>query len=211
MYHLHPDEQLRLLFEGKPYQGAAPEEARFVFLGLDANYDAAVDRSVIYPRLLEYLDDGPAFWREHAVHHPFLLPGYRGDGRLYHRTFAKIGFTAAHAGAVCFAELLHLPTYGRSALEPRDLSDAHLRRLDHAIRFATAEHVFVPRAVAALMRKSGRFPWLPEAPRQGRGPLSVWYGEGKTTVHCHLHFSVYGKFEERKSAELLAMRSLLHD
>ena len=42
---------------------------------------------------------------------------YCGDGRRYQRTFSPIGFTPADADGVSFVGLLHVPTFGRSALE----------------------------------------------------------------------------------------------
>lgn len=66
--------------------------ATFLFVGLDANYSPDLEASPSFQSVLEYHEDGVAFWRRYGVHHPFLLPEYRGDGRRYHRTFAKIGF-----------------------------------------------------------------------------------------------------------------------
>ena len=81
MYLLHPSEPLRTAFTVRPYQGEAPENATFLFVGLDANYAADVADSPIFPELLAYLSDGVAFWQRTGVHHPFLLPGYgNADG-----------------------------------------------------------------------------------------------------------------------------------
>lgn len=86
-----------------------PQSARFLFVGLDANYAADVEGSPIFPSLLKYHEDGPRFWRSTGVHHPFLLPQYKGDGRRYHLTFAKIGFRPSHADLVSFTELYGWP------------------------------------------------------------------------------------------------------
>jgi hypothetical protein len=110
MYRSDPSQILSTLFARKPYQGASPDAARFLFVGLDANDAADIENSPIFQELLADHEDGTAFWRRHGVHHPFLLPQYTADGRRYRRTFAKIGFRPEHAELVSFIELLHLPT-----------------------------------------------------------------------------------------------------
>ena len=116
MFHLHPSPDLREAFARKPFQGQAPELAKYIFVGLDANYAEDVERSAVWPDLLDYLEDGVRFWRERGVHHPFLLPEYRGDGRRYHRTFSSIGFRPEHADEVCFVELVHVPSDARTSM-----------------------------------------------------------------------------------------------
>lgn len=160
MYQSHPSEELNAQFRHRPYQGVEPSAATFLFVGLDANYSATIERSPSFQSVLEYHQDGVAFWRRYGVHHPFLLPEYRGDGRRYHRAFARIGFTPGHATLVSFAELLHVPTVGRNKLVPQDFDPAHLHRLDAAIRHGNAKHIFVSASVARLMQASKTFPWL---------------------------------------------------
>src|SRR5687767_2045579 len=133
MYERHPSTELNDLFARKPYQCVSPSRAMFLFVGLDANYDASISAKPIFSKVLEYHNDGVGFWQKHGVHHPFLLPSYQGDGRHYHRSFARIGFRPEHAGLVSFAELLDVPTVGRNKLEPSDLNRAHLRFLNAAI------------------------------------------------------------------------------
>jgi hypothetical protein len=58
------------------------------------------------------------------------------------------------------------------------------------------------------MRATGRFPWLPKSPAVGQGPLRVWMQRAGKAVYAHLHFSVYGKFEQ-KTEELRAIASLI--
>jgi len=135
VYILHPSPELRALFAAKPYQGVAPDKATFLFVGLDANYDEAIDFSPVFPFIREYHTDGVAFWRRYGVHHPFLLPQYSGDGQLYHRSFARIGFGPQHANLVSFVELLHVPTVGRDKLA-RDEA-ARSRRLRRGPRRLT--------------------------------------------------------------------------
>lgn len=85
MYNPHPSIHLNQAFSEKPFQGVPPETAMFLFLGLDANYSEVIEQSPIFCELLKYHENGVTFWKEYGVHHPFLLEGYRGDGRFYHR------------------------------------------------------------------------------------------------------------------------------
>jgi hypothetical protein len=121
-YEPHPSEELNRAFAARPFQGAEPERATFLFVGLDANFDKKIEKSPIFPRVLEYLSDGVRFWQEHKVHHPFRLKEYLGDGRKdgrrYHRTFASIGFGPEHAAQVSFVEMQHIPTVATSSLKP---------------------------------------------------------------------------------------------
>ena len=122
MYVRHPSAELQYLFASRPYQGADPTRAKYVFVGLAAS----IDRTRFFEKVREYHEDGPRFWRKHGVHHPFLLPDYTGDGRFYHRSFARIGFSPANADDVSFVEALEVPTTGRSELEPFDLNPLHI-------------------------------------------------------------------------------------
>jgi hypothetical protein len=208
MYSEHPSPALREAFAVRPFQGVAPEEARFIFIGLDANYDAKIETSPIYPQLLDYLKNGVAFWTKYKSHHPFLLPSYKGDGRRYHNTFASIGFTPEDSEDISFVELLHLPTYGRSNLAVEDLDTAHLMRLNDTILNGRAEFIFIPGSVGRLMRASKHFPWLPAQPTSGSSPLRTWLKSDTKTVYWHYHFSVYGKFEKDKQKQLAAITAL---
>lgn len=188
------------LFRDRPFQGAVPDQAQFLFIGLDANYAAAIEESPVYASLLEYHGDGVSFWHRHGVHHPFLLPAYRGDGRRYHLNFARIGFRPEDASRVSFVELLHVPTVGRSTLETKDLDPAHLKWIESLIASGNSGHVFVSASVARLMLASGRFSWASR-----RGPsshaLRLLHSRGTTKVHLHLHFSNYGRFQARMDQE----------
>lgn len=211
MYQAHPSSILTKLFAEKPYQGARPETARFLFVGLDANYAAKIDQSAIYPALLAYHKDGAAFWRNHGIHHPFLLPQKKGDGRrdgrLYHGNFAKIGFRPDHADLVSFMELLHVPTVGRSALVRDDLDSAHLCRLKDAMFKGEAKYVFLSAGVVRLMKATGQFGKLEIT--DASGSLRTLYKDAARTIFLHLHLSNYGKFEARLQAELRAIAALL--
>ena len=208
MYQAHPSAELNARFRHRPYQGVEPSAATFLFIGLDANYDPDVERSPSFRDVMEYHQDGVAFWQRHGVHHPFLLPEYRGDGRRYHRTFARIGFTPKHAELVSFIELLHVPSVGRNKLTSQDLDLSHLHRINDAILHGKAKHIFVSAGVARLMQSSKAFPWLPNE-AAGPGPLRVLYSEPSRSVYSHLHFSNYGKFQRQLEEEAYAIAALL--
>lgn len=117
-YLSHPSEKLVKLFREKPWQGCNPSTAKFLFIGLDANYREDIETSL--PEVFEYLSCGVTFWRTRKIHHPFMLQHYRGSGKKYHEKFAEIGFTSKHAELVSFIELLHLPTVGANILSVED-------------------------------------------------------------------------------------------
>jgi hypothetical protein len=75
VYTLHPSRELTDLFTRKPYHGVAPDEATFLFVGFDANYDDHIATSPIFPKVLEYHDDGVAFWRTHGPSTTARFPG----------------------------------------------------------------------------------------------------------------------------------------
>lgn len=209
MYEVHPSERLVRLFEARPWQGADPARAGWIFVGLDANYAADIESGPCRDHVLEYHADGVAFWQRHGVHHPFLLPAYRGDGRRYHRMFARIGFEPADAPSVSFVELLHLPTVGRCRLDPADLSDTHLAWLESVIFEGAAERVFVSSAVLQLMGRTRRFARL-RRPSKAASVVTLprLYADGHRAIHLHLHFSNYGRFQARLDSEINALREM---
>lgn len=212
-YHVflpHPSRELRKRFARKPFQGAEPASSMFLFVGLDANYSPTIESCSSFGTVLEYHEDGVAFWQRHGVHHPFLLPDYRGDGRRYHRNFSRIGFSPENAHQVSFIELLHLPTVGRSKLVCGDLDQAHLRSLNSVILTGCAQHIFVSARVADLMRKTEEFPWLPKQ-SVASATLPVMFRDERRTVYKHLHFSNYGKFQRQLDEEASCIRRLMHD
>ena len=191
VYQSHPSLPLHALFRAKPYQGAPPEQAHFVFVGLDANYAPDIERSASFALIEEYHADGVSFWQRHGVHHPFLHPGYvgdrRGGGVPYHRNFASIGFKPQDAPCVSFVELLHVPTIGASDLHPSDLDDGHLDRLIALMRDGQSRNVFLCADAVRQLRRHPKFRWLPRA--ISGEVLPVLCRTGKTTIYQNLHFS----------------------
>ncbi len=208
MVNAHPSRVLNEAFKRKPYQGAAPEKAEFVFIGLDANYSADIEASEVFAEVLEYHADGPVFWRKYGVHHPFLLPKYRGDGRRYHQTFAKIGFCPKHADCISFVELLDFPTTGRNQLSLEDLNESHLKRIRNLVFNSSAKFLFLSAGVQRLLVRTKLFSELSNVKREFRG-LKVIFEDDDRTVFLHLHFSNYGKFEQQLQSEAHAISSLI--
>ncbi len=209
MYQPHPSKKLTELFRAKPYQGAQPESAEFLFVGLDANYDPHIESSPAFPDVLEYHQNGVAFWRHHKVHHPFLLENYRGDGQRYHRNFAQTGFEPGDACRVSFVELLHIPTTGGSELTAGDLDSTHLNMLNKLIQLGDKRYVFLSDKVIRLMLDSRLFPGLPQP--IANTVLPLLYNVRATTIYQHLHFSNYGKFQARMRLEAAAIARLRTD
>ena len=81
MYKSHPSQRLTDLFAARPFQGVSPDRANFLFVGLDANYSKTIESDPVFPKILEYHEDGEKFWQTYGVHHPFLLPGYTVNGK----------------------------------------------------------------------------------------------------------------------------------
>lgn len=111
-FGIHPSVALQKLYETHYFQGASPERAKVIFIGRDANWKIDIEQDPIFPKVVEYLEDGVQFWGKYKTHHPFLLDQYKGDGRRYHKMFSKIGLTDQHKKEVSFVELLKYPTYG---------------------------------------------------------------------------------------------------
>ena len=210
MYQFHPSSTLSALLKAKPFQGAQPEKAKFLFVGLDANYAANIESQSIFPKVIEYHEDGVAFWLKYGVHHPFLLPKYSGDGYKYHLNFNKIGFKPEHADQVSFVELLHFPTVGVNKLSIDDFEVIHLNWLNNLILESNVEHVFIPNSVAVLMRKTKKFSWLPLKAIEDKKFLNKWHSVGHKNIFKYLHFSNYGKFESQMQRERIAIRELIN-
>jgi hypothetical protein len=58
MYFTHPSQALNRACACTAVPGAVPEDALYVFVGLDANYGQTIEQQAVFPDLLEYLEDG---------------------------------------------------------------------------------------------------------------------------------------------------------
>ena len=196
-YDIHPSNELRKLFSAMPipYQGQNPAEASVIFVGLDANYSAEIFANESFvERILEYHRDGVEFWKQHNIHHPFLLDEYplkknRG-GVPYHRKFQTMGLTSKHAECVSFVELLNVPTVGSTENKKFwELFDVeHARRLDALFTSGDERLILLPGSVIRNMEiakeKHGVFSWLPETAVWGQ-----FHAIGNTAFHKVRHFS----------------------
>ena len=202
MFYPHRNSKLHELFSHKPYQGADPATSQFLFFGLDANYDPNIEDMRCFSEIVSYLEDGVGYWKQKGYHHPFRNPDYRGDGALYHRRFAEIGFTPDHAERVSFVELIDVPTSGRSNLKPNDLKPSHLDRLRDWVLAGRASNIFIPPGVSRLLRKTPQFSWLPDEPISHDGSLPVLFRSDQKVVFAPFHFSCVGKHCLKKDRDL---------
>lgn len=193
MYQPHTSTILQQLFSKKTYQGADPARARCLFVGLDANFHPAINQQSIFPEITAYLEDGVRYWKQRGFHHPFLHPRYHGDGRTYHRQFARIGFTPEQADQISFVELVAKPTSGRSRLRATELDISHLLRLSHWILEGEAEYIFMSPGVVRLVRQTAPFNWLTSTPLRHEGALPLLWESGLKRLLSPYHLSCVGK------------------
>jgi hypothetical protein len=118
-------------------------------------------------------------------------------------------FSPEKAEDVSFAELLHVPTYGRSSLTTEDLDPTHLGRLNIAILHGRAEFMFIPAGVGRLMNESGYFRWMPQEPTSEEGPLKIWLRTENKSVYWHYHLSCYGWQLEVLNRQMIQIRRLV--
>lgn len=202
MFRLHPSKKLQQLFEEKPYQGTNPFKASFIFIGLDANYRENIENDSVFDKICEYHQDGVRFWKTYGIHHPFLLKNYSGDGKLYHQSFAKIGFTSNFADKISFVELLDLPTCGRNIITKSDIRKSHIEYINSIISNGTKKNIFISANVLRLMQKFEDLKWIKSSRLKEEGcTLPILYKSNNSTVYLHLHFSNYGKFQNQKVQE----------
>lgn len=112
MFDKHPSKLLNELYSKKNYQGANPVSAKVLFLGRDPNWAVDVESKEMFNLINEYLTDGVTFWETHNIHHPFLLSDYDGNGKKYHKFFAKLNLDKSFSTKISFVELIGFPTTG---------------------------------------------------------------------------------------------------
>jgi hypothetical protein len=204
------------MFMAQPWQGCDPMKARFLFVGLDANYPKNVETTL--PELFDYLNNGVQFWKDgdEGVHHPFLLSRFQGrSGKRYHKRFAEIRFKPVHAELVSFVELLHLPTEA-GELIVEDLSQEHLFFLRDVFDKGDAKYIFVCMGVTELLRQADRkwrtawFQWARQLPQEVDGELEVLRKQDGHTIYRMYHFSVrFPRHVERLNAQIEQIRQIV--
>jgi len=207
-YGVHRSDALRELFHAKPFQGADPATATFLFMGSDANFADDIESSRVFGDVCDYLRDGVAFWRSKGRHHPFLLDAYAGSGRRYHRRFEKIGFKPEHAAQVSFVEAFHLPTFGSGQPFASMLQPEHVERLEDWVMHGASRYVFIPKSVLALLHRAGGFPWLDAEPAGHRASLPVLHESPGKVIFAPYHLSyryVSLELRDRQLADIGAL------
>ncbi len=140
-FQIHPSSLLKGLYIKKAHQGANPAEANVLFVGRDPNWAINIEEMPIFNLVTNYLTDGISFWKTYNVHHPFLLPGYKGDGKRYHTIFSKLKLESKFSSQIAFVELIGFPTTGMSKKNNKafqnflisELNIKHLIELDNLI------------------------------------------------------------------------------
>lgn len=140
-FQIHPSSLLQELYLEKAHQGANPKEANILFVGRDPNWAIDIEEMAIFNLVKDYLTDGINFWNTHNIHHPFLLPDYKGDGKRYHTIFSKLKLESKFSSQIAFVELIGFPTTGMSKKNNKafqnflisELNRKHLIELDNLI------------------------------------------------------------------------------
>ena len=235
----HPSPPLNFYFGRRPFQGVDPSNAQHIFIGEDANFAPDIEAQEIWPQVEDYLLDGVQFWANHGVHHPFLLPGYNGQGSPYHRWFdwvfnhedgrgnaPKVPLPPSIRNGISFVELLNRPTVGDKNIHDPDMLQfaqrtGHIRwlaclifnqlSLSHRTVFITKTAATVLSEQLALMGLSVEVP-TPDRLNLHDGP---WHQVFEPTVsRCRvvIHYHPMAYFPAGRSQALrAAIRKLLLD
>lgn len=193
----HPSKQLNELYLKKNYQGANPSDAKVLFVGRDPNWAADIETQDMLPYVLEYLTDGIAFWEKNDIHHPFLLPTYRGDGKKYHRNFARLNIDKSLANEISFVELIGFPTTGMAGQNKKVFKEylfsadnrAHLIQLEKILNDKD-KLIFIAWGLIDdfkdIYKKTGLFKRLAEIDKRS---MSRWFLNQFENIYIHTHFS----------------------
>jgi hypothetical protein len=196
-FGIHPSEKLQKLYNSHYYQGASPESAKFLFIGRDANWKIDIDQDPIFPKVIEYLEDGVQFWKRHKIHHPFLLDEYKGDGRRYHKMFSKIGLSEQNKNHVSFIELLKYPTYGMAGKNRQEFltnflspsNSFHLQTLDNLFKDESKIIFIAWGLVKDIKDMSAGLNIFEKIKRIDMSKLDINTVNSIENIHIHKHFS----------------------
>lgn len=138
----HPSERLQEIFAKRPFQIQEPENARIIFLGLDANFDYNLEEHPLFEDFIDYIKDGIGYWKREKIHTPMLKNNYTGIGKTYHEKIQKLGFSPENAKDISFLELLNVCTCGSSTKNPKSfrmllLSESNQPHLQRIASLAT--------------------------------------------------------------------------
>jgi len=211
-FQKHTSDELIALFNSKPFQGQSPEKARIVFLSSDANYSPEISNHPFFDRILEYQEDGVAFWNRHGCHHPFLLSSYPFNRNMagvpFHRNFSKIGLTSKHATHVSFVELLDIPTIGNKSqnknLFYQLVSQFHLEYIENLMTGGGNKLFFVSNGVLKDIEKVKKalpvFKWLDFKSGQSHQYSKEINGNRIQEIYHFSSSQIHGQTEEIASA-----------
>jgi len=193
----HPSLILNELYSKKNYQGANPIDAKILFVGRDPNWSSELESKEMFPFVSDYLKDGVTFWRKHQIHHPFLLPNYKGDGKRYHKIFSKLKVESKYADKISFVELIGFPTTGMAKTNKKTFIDyllsnenrSHLIELDKLLN-SFDKVIFVAWGLMNdfefLYKKTGLFERLAEL---NKTKMDISELNKYENIYIHRHFS----------------------
>lgn len=195
-YSKHSSSELNKLFLSRPYQGQSPRKAKFIFMGLDANFAQDIETTDCFPFIKEYLMDGVQFWKKYKVHHPFLLPQYPdGDGVTYHKRFSKLNLAPDYADEISFIELIDVPTVGKTERKQfyKLLNPKYIREIEELLLSTDKKTLFISRSVLTYLERIKKiynlFTWLPKAPNLKLNNLSLIFENNALRIYGVTHFS----------------------
>ncbi len=198
MFSKHKSKVLNDLYTTKNYQGANPVDAKILFVGRDANWAIDIESKEMFGDVAEYLTDGVRFWETHHIHHPFLLPTYKGDGRRYHQIFSKLKLESHCANAISFLELIGFPTTGMAknnnklflAYLTSEENKSHLIKLDKFLTVTPNKLIFIAWGLLDdfkfLNKETGLFPNLAGLDKT---QMNISELNQHENIYVHRHFS----------------------
>jgi hypothetical protein len=200
MFKKHDSESLRVLYKAKPWQGQHPEVSKVLIVGQDANYP--VMSVSLLDAIKAYHADGVSFWKDHDIHHPFLMTEFAGEvgGIRYHKQFKKLGLDKSYAIYISFVELLDEATYGNTGKgKPGEfvgkVNPEHIANLEKWMLNSGNKLIFVPKMVMStyltlVYHKTGKMDWLIKCdkPMVDDEPVLLWSRDG-VSIYKYNHFS----------------------
>jgi hypothetical protein len=209
MFKRHTSQKLNTMFE-KNYQGASPDVANFVFIGKDPNLTYNIEDFLVFKYIEEYLTDGIQFIERYKVHHPFMIrdgkesPIYNGDGKTYHRNFAKLDLPVETLKKISFVELIGFPTTGIAGLNPSRFREylfsnenrENLKKLDTLLN-ANDKKIFIAwglvRYFKELNEKGMGFDRIAKFAKEGSDQYGVHEFDNNYIIHPHFSNAISNK------------------
>lgn len=197
IFKKHPSKLLNELYSKRNYQGANPVDAKILFVGRDPNWAVDLESKEMFNYVSEYLTDGVTFWKTHNIHHPFLLPNYKGDGKRYHKIFSKLKVESDLASKISFVELIGFPTTGMAKTNNKIFLEYltskenrnHLIELDKLLN-DLGKTIFIAWGLLEdfkfLNRKTGLFRKLAEI---NKNEMNISDLNQHENIYIHRHFS----------------------